>query len=44
MYKNLGSQRNSTALNYLFKNKKKIKQDIIIMDADGQDDPNVIKI
>ena len=44
MYKNLGSQRAiATALAYLSKYKKKIKQDIIIMDADGQDDPNVIK-
>ena len=43
MYKNLGSQRAiATALAYLFKYEK-IKQDIIIMDADGQDDPNVIK-
>ena len=42
--KNLGSQRAiAVALNYLFKHKKKIKHDIIIMDADGQDDPNVIK-
>ena len=42
--KNLGSQRAiAVALYYLFKNKKKIKHDIIIMDADGQDDPNVIK-
>ena len=42
--KNLGSQRAiAVALNYLFKQKKKIKRDIVIMDADGQDDPNVIK-
>ena len=42
--KNLGSQRAiAVALNYLFKQKKKIKHDIVIMDADGQDDPNVIK-
>ena len=42
--KNLGIQRAlSVALNYLFKHKKKINNDIIIMDADGQDDPNVIK-
>ena len=42
--KNLGSQRAiAVALNYLFKHKKKIKYDIIIMDADGQDDPNVIQ-
>ena len=42
--KNLGSQRAiAVALNYLFKHKKKINHDIIIMDADGQDDPNVIK-
>ena len=42
--KNLGSQRAiAVALNYLFKHKKKTKHNIIIMDADGQDDPNVIK-
>ena len=42
--KNLGSQRAiAVALNYLLKQKKKIKHDIVIMDADGQDDPNVIK-
>ena len=42
--KNLGSQRAiAVALNYLFKQKKKNKYDIIIMDADGQDDPNVIQ-
>ena len=42
--KNLGSQRAiAVALNYLLKQKKKIKNDIVIMDADGQDDPNVIK-
>ena len=42
--KNLGSQRAiAVALNYLYKQKKKIKHDIVIMDADGQDDPNVIK-
>lgn len=41
--KNLGSQRAiAAALKYLVKSNAK-KKNIIIMDADGQDDPNVIK-
>jgi len=41
--KNLGSQRAiAVALKYLAQSSEK-KKNIIIMDADGQDDPNVIK-
>ena len=41
---NLGSQRAiAIALKYLHKLNKNIKQDVIIMDADGQDNPYVIK-
>ena len=42
--KNIGSQRAiAVALNYLIKFKKNKEQDAIIMDSDGQDDPNVVK-
>lgn len=40
---NMGSQRAiALAINHLKKNRDYINKDIIIMDADGQDDPNTI--
>ena len=42
--KNVGSQRAiALGLEYLFESKKNKANDIIIMDSDGQDDPEILK-
>ena len=42
--KNIGSQRAiALGLEYLFESKKNKKGDIIIIDSDGQDDPDILK-
>jgi len=43
--KNVGSQKAiATALKYISNNNEKFKRDFIIMDSDGEDDPNKIQL